>query len=70
MSKTITIKERVYADLIKVKKDDESFSDLFERLITSASPLEILAKIHGSVEFKNRSKMISDINSKRAEMRV
>lgn len=70
MSKTITIKEKVYTDLIKVKKEDESFSDLFERLIKSASPMEILTKIRGSVEFSNKKKMISDISSKRSEVRA
>ena len=70
MPKTITIKERVYTDLIKVKKDDESFSDLFERLIKSASPMEILTKIKGSVEFSNKKRMISDLRSKRAEVRA
>ncbi len=36
--KTITIKEKVYKDLIKVKSKDESFSDLFERLIEEKKP--------------------------------
>lgn len=70
MAKTITIKERVYKDLIKVKSTDESFSDLFERLIKSASPRDILTKIRGSVDFKNKKKMISEIYAKRAEWRV
>ena len=70
MSKTITIKESVYTDLINVKKEDESFSDLFERLIKSATPTEVLAKIKGSVKFKNKSKMLAEIYSKRAEMRA
>lgn len=70
MSKTITIKERVYKDLIKVKSVDESFSELFERLIKSASARDILTRIRGSVEFKDKKKMISEIYSKRAELRV
>lgn len=70
MAKTITIREEVYADLIKVKSVDESFSELFERLIKSASPMDVLMKIRGSVEFRNKKRMVSEIYAKRAEMRI
>ncbi len=70
MSKTITIKEKVYLDLIKVKKDNESFSELFERLIKSASPMDVLTKIRGSVEFKDKRRMLSELRSKRTEVRT
>lgn len=69
MSKTITIKTEVYEDLIKVKKESESFSELFERLIKSATPIETLRKMRGSVEFRNKKKMVSEIYSRREEMR-
>ena len=36
--KTITIKESVYKELIKVKKKDESFSDFLEELVISRKP--------------------------------
>jgi predicted CopG family antitoxin len=70
VSKTITIKEKVYLDLIKVKKDNESFSELFERLIKSASPMDVLTKIRGSVEFKDKRRMLSELRSKRTEVRT
>ncbi len=70
MVKTITIREEVYKDLMKIKSADESFSVLFERLIKSASPRDVLAKIRGSVEFKNKKKMIAEIYAKRAEVRA
>jgi predicted CopG family antitoxin len=70
MVKTITIKENVYRDLVKVKNDEESFSDLFERLIKSANPIDVLVKIRGSVEFKNKRKMLSELYAKRAEVRT
>ncbi len=69
MPKTITIRTDVYNDLVKVKKSDESFSELFERLIKSATPIETLRKMRGSVEFRNKKKMMSDIYSKRSAMR-
>lgn len=67
--KTITIKESVYKDLVKVKGTDESFSDLFERLLSQARAIDILTKLKGSMTFKNKSKMISEIYSKRSVWR-
>lgn len=36
--KTITIKDEVYRDLLKLKRKDESFSELFERLTKREKP--------------------------------
>ncbi|MEM3839130.1 MAG: antitoxin VapB family protein [Candidatus Micrarchaeaceae archaeon] len=69
MAKTITIRETVYKNLVKAKKSDESFSELFERLLKMASPVDILTRIKGSVEFKNKRKMLSELYAKRSEMR-
>ena len=69
MAKTITIKEKVYKELVKVKSTEESFSDLFERLIKSATPRDVLARMRGSVEFKNKKRALADIYAKRAEWR-
>ncbi len=70
MAKTITIRENVYNDLVKAKKNEESFSELFERLLNAATPLDILMKIKGSAEFKNKRKMLSELYAKRSEMRL
>lgn len=70
MAKTITIRKKVYEDLIKIKNKDESFSELFERLIKSASAVDVLRSIRGNVEFKKKRKMITEIYSKRNEMRI
>ena len=52
MFKTITIKESVFNRLSTLKVKDESFSDLFERLMDNQiSGIEILKKLKGSVEF-------------------
>jgi predicted CopG family antitoxin len=69
MVKTITIKESVYDELIKVKESDESFSDLFERLIGLIGAKETLKKMRGSVEIKDKKKIIEEIYSKRGEVR-
>jgi len=67
--KTITIREEVYRKLLTVKKKDESFSELFDRLAESRDPLETLSKLRASVEFRNKKEMLSEIYSSRAERR-
>ena len=42
--KTISIRDEVYRKLLKIKREGESFSELFERLAEGASPLETLKK--------------------------
>jgi predicted CopG family antitoxin len=52
MFKTITIKESVFNRLSFHKGKDESFSDLFERLMDNQfSGIESLRKLKGSIEF-------------------
>jgi predicted CopG family antitoxin len=67
--KTITIREEVYKRLVEVKREKESFSQLFERLVDDRDPLDVLAKLRGRVDFKDKKRMISDIYSSRAERR-
>lgn len=70
MTKTITIRDEVYKKLLAVKKKDESFSKLFERLVEGMNPLETLMKLRGCVEFKDKEKMLLEINALRAERRL
>ena len=74
MVKTITIKDDVYKKLIDQKGKDESFSDLFERLVEENlhGGIDALKKLRGSLEFdKNvKEKIIEDIASKRTERRI
>lgn len=65
--KTLTIKESVYKKLLAIKRKDESFSDLFERL--SKSNLEILKKMRGSTTYENKKEMLNEIYEKRKEKR-
>ena len=69
MVKTITIREEVYRKLLTVKKKDESFSELFDRLAENKDPLETLSKLRASVEFRKKKEMLSEIYSSRAERR-
>lgn len=73
MVKTITIKDDVYKKLKNQKRKEESFIDLFERLMNqnSFSGLDILEKIRGTIDFEKSEKetILSDIASKRRERR-
>ncbi|MGN6822027.1 MAG: antitoxin VapB family protein [Candidatus Nitrosocosmicus sp.] len=55
MFKTITIKEIVFKRLTLEKGKEESFSDLFERLLDrQVSGFETLRKIRGSIDLSDR----------------
>jgi predicted CopG family antitoxin len=69
MTKTITIRDEVYRKLLKIKREDESFSELFERLAEGANPLDTLKKLRGCVEFRDKERMFSEIYDVRAERR-
>jgi predicted CopG family antitoxin len=69
MSKTITIKKAVYDELIGFKKDNESFSELLDRLVKSQSKKEMLLTLRGSMEFENKDEFLAGIKDKRLEKR-
>ena len=70
MVKTITIRDEVYGKLLIIKGKDESFSELFDRLVECTSPDETLKSIRGKAEFKDKETMLSELYSKRAEKRI
>jgi predicted CopG family antitoxin len=69
MSKTITIKKSVYDELRGFKKENESFSDLLDRLIKSQSKKDLLKSLRGSIEFDDKEKLLKEIEKKRREKR-
>jgi len=70
MVKTITIRDEVYGKLLNLKGKDESFSELFDRLVEcTATSMETLKKLRGKVEFTDKEGMLSEISAKRAERR-
>jgi len=68
--KTITIREEVYRKLLEIKRENESFSRLFDRLMEDRDPLDVLTELRGRVEFKEKKNMISQIYNSRAERRL
>lgn len=69
MPKTITIRNEIYEELKKIKREDESFSELFERLAREKKPIDALSKIRGSVEFRKKKTMLKEMNDRRSEKR-
>jgi predicted CopG family antitoxin len=70
MAKTLTIRDQVYDKLVLLKKKDERFSELFERLVEGTASLESLRRLRGSVEFKNKQQMLAEIEARRAGRRL
>jgi len=69
MTKTLTIRDEVYKKLVSVKDPDESFSDLFTRLVEGGSSADALRRLRGSVVFIDKQKMVKEISLRRAEVR-
>ncbi|MBN1280561.1 MAG: antitoxin VapB family protein [Candidatus Thermoplasmatota archaeon] len=65
--KTLTVKVSVYEKLLAMKRENESFSDLFERL--SKNNIETLRKLHGCTKFEKKDQMLREIEKKRKEQR-
>ena len=68
-TKTITIKEEIYNLLLSIKRKNESFSDLFERLVKRNDAIDILEKIKGTIDFGNTEELFREIKEKRANWR-
>jgi predicted CopG family antitoxin len=69
LAKTITIRDEVYERLLNMKRSEESFSDLFERLADTLDPLETLKRLRGRVEFRDKETMLEELSVARAERR-
>jgi predicted CopG family antitoxin len=67
--KIITIRDEVYRKLLAVKRKDESFSELFDRLAEGKDSIETLTKLRATVEFGHKDEMLSELYSLRAERR-
>ncbi len=72
MTKTLTIRDEVYRKLVSVKQNDESFSELFERLVDRQSPAELLKSLRGKIELDKdgKRKLFLEINRRREERRI
>ena len=69
LTKTLTIRDEVYNKLTSIKKKNESFSELFERLVEGTNSIEALKRLRGSVEFRDKKRMLTEIRALRSERR-
>ena len=69
MTKTLTIRDEVYERLIKIKRENESFSDLFMRLSEEENTLMLLERLRGSIDLPEADEIIEEIYEKRVERR-
>lgn len=65
-SKNITITESAYEQLQALKRDDESFSELVERLTESTDPMQFAGSCPGLAEHVDQAKydLESDLEAK------
>ncbi|MCZ7382748.1 MAG: antitoxin VapB family protein [Candidatus Methanoperedens sp.] len=68
-AKTITIREDIYKMLLSIKGTNESFSDLFERLVKSRKNIDKLKELRGSGEFMNKDVLLKELSEQRKEIR-
>ena len=70
--KTLTIRDEVYEKLASMKREGESFSELFDRLVRDRSSVEVLRSMRGAIEFgtpAEKEAFVKDITAKRDEVR-
>lgn len=68
-SKTITIREEIYKLLISVKREEESFSDLLERLAKNVDSIELLKMMSKSLDLGDTTNLINEIRESRRNWR-
>ena len=70
MVRTITIRDVVYDKLASVKRSDESFSELLDRLVEGSDSMGILRSLRGSVELRDGGEILKEIDDMRRERRT
>jgi len=67
--KTLTIKKEVYDELLKLKRRNESFSELLLRLVRRARNIDTLYRLAGSVDWVDKEGLLKEIYRRRFEVR-
>ena len=68
-TKTISIKEEVYKKLVAMKRENESFSQLLNRLVNEQISNATLEKLRGIMEFEDSTSLIKEIEKRRKDWR-
>lgn len=69
MTKTLTIRDEVYHKLLVIKREDESFSDLFLRLSEEQNTTQLLERLRGTLDIPDTEQLLSEVRTRRAEKR-
>lgn len=64
MTKTLIIQDDVYARLLNMKREDESFSDLLTRLIEE-DKFSLLERLRGSIDLPEADELLHEIYEKK-----
>jgi len=65
--RTISVTDKAYEALTRLKRGDETFSEMFLRLYQGEDTLTILKKLHGTIDIPDKDQLIDEIYRKRRE---
>ena len=65
--KNIQVTDEVYEKLNQLKRRDETFDDLFQRLVEKEDSLKILTKLQGTIDIPDKEKLVNEIYKKRQD---
>ena len=65
----ITINGEVYTSLMRLKRENESFSDLLERLIQKLSSFDILRSLRGLLDLGKTDSFLDELSERRTNWR-
>jgi predicted CopG family antitoxin len=63
--KNIQVTDEVYKKLEQLKRRDETFDDLFQRLLGKEDSLKVLTKLQGTINIPDKEKLVNEIYKKR-----
>ena len=64
MTKTLIIRDDVYARLLNIKREDESFNDLLTRLIEE-DKFSLLERLRGGIDLPEADELLHEIYEKK-----
>lgn len=65
--KNIQVTDEVYERLNQLKRRNETFDDLFKRLVEKEDSLKILTKLQGTIDIPDKEKLVNKIYKKRQD---
>lgn len=66
-NRNIPVTEEIYQRLSKLKKEDETFNDMLNRLHPEPNNLTIIKKLQGTLTIPDKDQLIDEIYQKRRD---